>query len=236
MHQGMIEAQVSAGCVLFTHSGCSAQRKSDAADCVLYMQMAATKKHPRFTATSAWNDTWLAAFNRFGWALKTHEALACPSAELGPGSVWAWIKKTLPAFIPADLLFAAESTAWQSLLSYPDQPAIERLASEALEPVTVGIPREAQDGQKVVLQLAFLDANGELSMVLITFTHSSLLKHDFLFEPLQPANIISNVELRFYSLRLMDLVYSPLRSKISQALEDRRSGLVCALKEAGDVH
>ena len=126
MHQGMIEAQVSAGCVLFTHSGCSAQRKSDAADCVLYTQLAATKKHPRFTATSAWNDTWLAAFNRFGWALKTHEALACPSAELGPGSVWAWIKKTLPAFIPADLLFAAESTAWQSLLSYPDQPAIER--------------------------------------------------------------------------------------------------------------
>ena len=235
MHQGTIEAQVGAGCVLFMHSACSAQRKSDAADCILYTQLAATKKHPRFTATPAWNDTWLAAFTRFGWALKTHEALACPAAQLGAGSVWAWLKKTRPAFLPADLLFAAESSAWQSLLSYPDQPAIELLASEALEPVALGIPREVQDGQKVVLQLGFLDANGELSMALITFTHGPLLKPDFLFEPLQPVNIVSNVELRFYSLRLMDLVYSPLRSKISQALEDRRSELVCALKEAGNV-
>ena len=236
MRQGMIEAQVSAGCVLFVHSACSAQRKSDAADCILYTQLAATKKHPRFTTTSAWNSTWLAAFTRFGWALKTHEGFACSAAHLGPGSVWAWLKKMQPAFMPTDLLFAAESTAWQSLLSYPDQPAIELLAREALAPVGLGIPREARDGQKVVLQLGFLDANGELSMALITFTHGPLLKHDFLFEPLPADNIVGNVELRFYSLRLMDVVYSPLRAKVSQALEDRRSGMVSALKEASDVH
>jgi hypothetical protein len=232
MHQGMIETQVSAGCVLSMHSACSAQRKSDAADCILYTQLAATKKHPRFTATAAWNDTWLAGFTRFGWVLKTHEAFAWPAAQLGPGSVWAWLKKTRPAFIPTELMFAAESAVWQSVLSYPDQPAVALLANEALEPVRIGIPRGAQDGQKVVLQLGFLDANGELSMALVTFTHGPLLKPDFLFEPLQTANIIGNVELRFYSLRLMDLVYSPLRSKITQALEDRRSGQVCTLKRA----
>jgi hypothetical protein len=236
MYQGMIEAQVSAGCLLFMHTACSAQRKSDAADCILYTQLAATKKHPRFTATSAWNDTWLAGFTRFGWALKTHEAFACSAAQLGPGSIWAWLKKTQPAFIPTDLLFAAESNAWQSLLSYPDQPAIELLATEAVEPVAIGMPRHTHNGQKMVLQLGFLDANGELSMALISFTHGPWLKQDFLFEPLLATDIVGNVELRFYSLRLMDLVYAPLRSKISQALEDRRSMLVCALKEAGDVH
>lgn len=228
MTQGLIEAQVSAGCMLFMHSACAAQLKSDTADCILYMQLAASKKHSPFIAPSAWNDTWLSAFTRFGWALNTHEASSCPAVDLGPGSVWAWLKNRLPAFMSSELLFEAESIAWRSFSRHPEQPALELLAGQALEPVPV-TSSESHNGQRVLLQFGFLGADSVLSVALVTLTHRVPLKKDFLFEPLQPVNIVGNVELRFYSLRLMDLVYSPLREKVSQALDERRATLVCPL-------
>ncbi|MEX6662599.1 hypothetical protein [Pseudomonas sp. W2-17] len=232
MHQGMIEARISAGCLLFMHRDCTDTHKSDIADCVLYTQLAATKKHERFAATPAWNETWLAAFTRFGGMLKAHEAVSCPALELGPGSVWAWMKSRLPLFIPGAMVFESESAAWRALSSHPAQPAFDLLAAQVLEPKATAIPGEIRNEQKVVMQIAFLDENSTLSVVLVTFTHRLPLTNDFLFEPLQPGDIIGNVELRFYSLRLMDLVYSPFRQKISQALEDRRPTLVSALAGA----
>lgn len=232
MHQGMIEAQVSAGCVLFMHSACTDLQKSDAADCVLYTQLAATKKHARFTATSAWNDTWLAAFVRFGWALNTHETLNCPALDLGPGSVWTWLKSNWPLFMPSDMLADSESALRRSVPSQPGQPAVEMLVRHALEPTFPTNSGAEQRRQKVVLQVAFLNENAALSVALISFTHRTALKNDFLFETLHPGDIVGNVELRFYSLRLMDLVYTPLRKNVSQALEDRRPTLVCALPGA----
>jgi hypothetical protein len=231
MHQGRIETQVSAGCLLFMHRACTDLQKSDAADCALYAQLAATKKHPRFAASSAWSDTWLAAFIRFGWALNTHETLSCPALDLGPGSVWTWVKSSWPLFMPSDMLVDGESVLKRSFSSQPIQPAVELLAGHALEPI---VPKsgDVQRGQKVVLQIAFLNENAALSVVLISFAHRTALKNDFLFETLHPADIVGNIDLRFYSLRLMDLVYTPLRKNVSQALEDRRPTLVCAL--AGD--
>lgn len=232
MHQGMIETRISAGCLLFMHRDCTETQKSDIADCVLYTQLAATKKHERFAATPVWNETWLAAFTRFGGVLKAHEAISCPALELGPGSVWAWMKIRLPLFMPSDMVFEGESAAWRALSSHPAQPAFDLLAAQVLEPMTTAIPGEIRIEQKVAMQIAFLDESAALSVVLVTFTHRFPLKNDFLFEPLLPADIIGNVELRFYSLRLMDLVYSPFRQKISQALEDRRPHLVSALEGA----
>lgn len=232
MHQGMIETQVSAGCLLFTHSACADLQKSDAADCVLYTQLAATKKHARFTATSAWNDTWLAAFIRFGWALNTHETLSCPALELGPGSVWGWLKSKWPIFMPNDMLSDSESALWRSVSSRPNQPAVDLLARQALGPLVPRDTSDVQKGQKVVLQFGFLNLNAGLSVALVSFTHRTALKDDFVFETLQPHDIVGNIDLRFYSLRLMDLVYTPLRKNVSQALEGRRPSLVCALAGA----
>lgn len=233
MYQGTIEAQISAGCVLFMHRHCTPLQKSDIADCVLYMQLAATKKHDRFAATPAWNETWLAAFVRFGGMLKAHEAINCSALELGPGSVWAWLKNKKPVFVPGDMLFECESIAWRALSSDPAQSAVELLAGQALEPRAAAFSGEKHSGQKVVVQFAFLDANSVLTVALVSFTHQQPLKGDFLFEVLQPANLSGNVELRFYSLSLMDMVYSPFRQKISEALMDRRPALVSALRGGG---
>lgn len=232
MHQGMIETQVSAGCVLFMHRDCTDLQKSDAADCVLYAQLAATKKHPRFTASSAWNDTWLAAFIRFGWALNTHESLSRPARDLGPGSVWTWLTSNWPLFMPSDMLADSESALRRSVSSQPTQPAVELLARHAIEPAVALDSGDRQHGQKVMLQFGFLNADARLSVALVSFTHRTALKNDFLFETLHPADIVGNIDLRFYSLRLMDLVYTPLRKNVSQALENRRPTLVCALAGA----
>jgi hypothetical protein len=235
MSQGLIEAQVSAGCMLFMHSECSALRKSDTADSVLYTQLAATKRHSRFASTSAWNETWLAAFTRFGWALEAHESFCHRPARPLPYSVWGLLRDSLPAFMPVALFSAAESACVRSFERHPDQPAIKLLGREALEPAVASIRHEPQAVQKVVLQLGLLDADGELSMGFITFTHGPELKGNFLFEPLQVTDLLSDVQLHFYSLRMMDPVYAPLRLKVSEALDHHRAERVSALKEVDHV-
>lgn len=229
MNQGLIEAQVSAGCMLFMHSECSALRKSDTADSVLYTQLAATKRHSRFANTSAWNEAWLAAFTRFGWALEAHESFCHRPERPLPYSVWGLLQDSLPAFMPVALLSAAESACVRSFERHPDQPAIGLLLREALEPAVASVRHEPQAAQKVVLQLGLLDANGGLSVGFITFTQASGFKGNVLFEPLQVTDLLSDVQLHFYSLRLMESVYAPLRLKVSEALDHRRAQRVSAL-------
>jgi hypothetical protein len=85
------------------------------------------------------------------------------------------------------------------------------------------------------LQLGFVGPLSTLTLIQLNFTSRQSLKGDFLFQAIVPDDIVGNVELTFYSMQLMDQLYTQFREKFDAALKDRRSALVCPLKEIGDV-
>jgi hypothetical protein len=231
MDHGLKEATVNSGCLLFFSTIANQRDKDDVVNCTLYAQLAASKKCQKFSAYENWRQTWLAASLRFGWVLKDSETINQPITDMPTGTVWGWIKQALPVFINASDINQGEALARQSYHQHPDQRAISLFAEQVLQsggeadsPLTT-----------VALQLGFVGPMSTLTLIQLNFTSHQPLKADFLFEPIVPNDIVGNVELTFYSMQLMDLLYAQFREKFDTALKDRRSELVCPLKEDGNV-
>jgi hypothetical protein len=225
MNQEPFTAQVNAGCLLFIHRDCLGQLQEDTSDCLLYTQLAATKKHDRFNAADDWNNTWLAAMNRFGYSLKSTESLSLPSRDMQDKTVWQWIDEHLPRFVSPALFSECESLAKRSFAAFPDQPAFQLLARQTLQPVAPGDHPAGHCQQKTLWHLGMLDAGGALSLVTLGFTSRTALGADYLFQTLAIADVKGNIEMRFQSMRMMDVVYGSLRNAVRRALEDKRTGL-----------
>jgi hypothetical protein len=223
MNQESFTAQVNAGCLLFIHRDCPGQLQEDTSDCLLYTQLAATKKHDRFNESGDWNNTWLTAMNRFGYVLKSTESLSLPSRDMQEKSVWQWIDGYLPRFVSPVLFSECESLAKRSFAAFPDQPAFSLLARQTLEPLTSDDQTAQRRQQKVLLRVGMLDEGGQLSLVTLCFTSQAVLRPDYLFQSLALAD--GNIEMRFQSMRMMDAVYGPLRNSIREALENKRAGM-----------
>lgn len=230
MNQESLEGQVNAGCLLFMHRECPEQLRKDTADCILYTQLAASKKHDRFSASVQWNDTWRDALVRFGYALETSETLSLPASERLDGSIWEWLAEKLPPFMSAALLAESQSLARRSLLDCPDPRANALFARQVLQPVPQVEHKLLQRHQKVVIQIGMLGASSELMVAALTLTCRKPFEPDLLFQPLAPESVVGNIEMRFYSMQLMERVYSQLRAGVQDALAQKRSEHSCALQ------
>lgn len=231
MKHGLLSAQVSAGCMLFIHRDCTVQLRDDTADCLLYAQLAATKKHDRFAASVSWSETWVAAMTRFGYVLTHSECVSRSARELSTKTVWDWPSGHLPAFFSHELFSEAGRLARRALEAAANQPAFGLLTRQALEAVPQVDQPLLQRQQKVVVQLAVLGPASDLSLVTLTYTSRHPLSADFLFEPLPANDVIGNVEMRFYSMSMMEPVYASLRKPIREALADKRAGLCYAIED-----
>lgn len=234
MNQGTIEGHVNAGCVVFMAAACSDQQKKDVMDCMLYTQLAATKRHSRFDAELDWRHTWLAALNRFGWAVRSHDSRSLPAAEVGRGTVWDWLDKQLPSFIPNAIFSEGAAFATRSVEGYPDQPAVAMFSRQAIETSSED-PATRVSERRIALQLAVCGPTTGLGLMVLSFTTRQPSSAELLVEVFNPEEVQGNIEMAFYSVHLMEIVYAQFREKIAQALDDRRADRVCALQEASDV-
>lgn len=235
MIQGTIEGHVNASCVVMMSSACSDQQKKDVMDCMLYTQLAATKKHPRFAAAPEWKSTWLAAFNRFGWSVGSHDSQSLPASELGQGTVCDWLGKRLPVFIPKDVYSEGIAVVTRSVSGNPDQPAVAMLDNQI---VRASSSEEQETGvaeRRIDMQFAFCGANSALGLALLSFTTRQSSSAALLTEVFNPDAVQGNVEMAFHSAHMNEMVYAQYREKIAQALDGRRVDLVCAFQEARDV-
>jgi hypothetical protein len=231
MGQGLKDVTVNAGCLLFFGDTANAGDRDDIVDCTLYAQLAASKKYPKFSEYEHWRKTWLAASLRFGWVLKDNETISHPITDMPVGTVWDWITQALPVFINASDIKQGEALARQSYQQHPDQRAVSLFAEQVLH----SNGDANSPNTTVAVQLGFVGPMSTLTLIQLNFTSHQPLKADFLFEPIVPNDIVGNVELTFYSMQLMDWVYAQFREKFAIALKDRRSELVCPLKEVGHV-
>lgn len=210
---------VNAGCLMFFGEPSEPARQNDVLDSLLYVQLAASKRHGKFTEFEHWKDTLLAASSRFGWALQRSEHISQPLPRGISGSVWDISARALRASVDEALIAEAESQ-----LRQPPQPqALDLLVSQTSQ------ARSASDKSAettLVVQVGMVEANGNLTLTVLHFTTRQLLTADFLFEPLDAASLSGNVELTVCSMRLIDQVYGQFREAFSTALQERRVALI----------
>ncbi|WP_397450114.1 hypothetical protein [Pseudomonas sp. NA-150] len=235
MDKGMSELIVNGGCLLFFLDAQSLHSKNDVVNSTLYAQLAASKKHSKFSAYDDWRERYLAASLRFGWMLKASESISQRMTGQASRTLWDWIRDKLPAFVSATEIKLGEEAARQRYHDFPNQPAIGLLAQQVLQSTIAPVLNQPQ-AMTVALQLGLVGPGATLTLVQIKFVSHQRLTPGFLFEPLIPASIVGNVELSFYSMQLMDLAYSPFRETFETALEGLRSNLVCPLQEVDDIH
>jgi hypothetical protein len=235
VNQGTIEGHINAGCVVFMSAACSEQQKKDVMDCTLYTQLAASKRHSRFDAALEWRHTWLAALNRFGWAVRSHDSRSLPAADAGQGTVWDWLEKQLPSFMPNALFSQGAAFAKGAVEARPDQPAVAMLNRQAIEISSSEDPVSGVSERKIALQVAVCGPTTGLGLVVLSFTTRQPPNGELLAEVFDPKKVLGNIEMAFYSAHVMEIVYAQFREKIAQALDDRRADGVCALQEARDV-
>ncbi|MEQ7919808.1 hypothetical protein ABQX22_11490 [Xanthomonas sp. WHRI 1810A] len=235
---------VNAGCMLFFAQGVAAQLKKDVLDSTLYTQLAATKKHDRFSATKQWKEVQLNAMTHFGWVMQSVETFNQPAPRGTPETVWGWMAQVLPLFMPAAAFAEARTVAHECYTADADQHGFDLFAcqvsavaqSMVTEPAVVRSPPSplAPDATPVVLQLGFLAPTATLYLVSLSFTRRQPLTSGFLFDPMDASDVLGNIELTFRALRLQDMVYSLYRRTIDEKLQDRRSSLVAHLFGQGE--
>ncbi|QQN28175.1 hypothetical protein [Pseudomonas syringae group genomosp. 3] len=232
MKQELNAGVVNAGCLLVFPERTQTALRSDVMDSMLYVQLAASKKHPKFASLDKWNETWLAAAMSFGWMLKASEHVSEPLKADAAETIWSSVRRALAVSVTPAELDRAERSLRQTCAKPSGNPAIRLLVGQVLEQ---GADHVGRAQTVVAVQTGFIDEQHNLTLVQLHFVTRQPLSDGFLFDVLEPASTVGNIGLTFYSLHLMDLVYLQFRDKISSALATRRAGLIETLLEVADA-
>lgn len=232
---------VNAGSLLFFPEALEADRQNDILNSMLYLQLAASKKHERFSDFESWKDLWLAAALRFGWALKASEHVSEPLAAGAPNTVWSLAAQGLSVSVPGSALTSTETFMRLASAQPAAQAAIKLLASQALRVEDFLADSNDQSGKAregkstFAFQLGFIAADRTLDMALVHFQTRQALTDGFLFEQIDPGQIFGNIEVSAYSMSLMEQVYAPFRDVFHSARQKQDPVLVMSIEEVSHV-
>ncbi|MBA1230423.1 hypothetical protein G7013_12290 [Pseudomonas viridiflava] len=232
MEHELKSAVVDAGCLLFFSEQQDLAAQQDVLDSLLYVQLAASKKHSKFVTFDKWNETWLAAASRFGWVLSANERISEPLPDGTVHTVWSLASDLAGRSVDAALMKYAESLGRKICLQVPEHEAVQLLTSETLS-------REAMhDGHPlttVSLQIGFVCADRNMILTQIRLATCQSLTSGLLFDTLDPGLIKGNVTLTYYSMQLIEQVYATFRSAFDVALSGKRATLLKSLGELSHV-
>jgi hypothetical protein len=229
MTQQLNSPIINAGCLLFFTEHTDTPRNSDILDSLLYCQLAASKRHEKFSEFEHWKDTWLAASMRFGWALQRSEHISEPVPRDSSETVWEICAGVLSAAVDETLVREAERLVRQP----PQAEALDLLAGQTLRVESEALKPGAST---LGFQMGLVDEHGNLTITMLHFITRQLLKPDFMFEPLEATSLSGNVELTVCSMRLADDLYGQFREAFATALLDRRAALIKPWTEAQNVN
>jgi hypothetical protein len=234
MGNGMPKTYINAGALIMVEELVSDAFKIDALDVSLYVQLAASKKHPKFIEFEAWFKTYLNAMTQFGWMISARSLSSGPVEDNQPLELWSRIKQTLEARVPAPLISRAESIVMRNPGRFPKSAARSLLGEYALrsEPWQGDLKGTATQLSSVVLQLSFVDNTHLMTSVFISFKTTEPVEAGGLLCPVDPGRIVGNIEVGSFSAQLLDIRYNLFREQFVSALGARRSSLILPLEEA----
>ncbi|MCQ2988379.1 hypothetical protein NLO72_03895 [Pseudomonas tremae] len=232
MKQELNAVVVNAGCLLFFSGPQQVALNNDVLDSMLYVQLAASKQHPKFADFEKWNETRLAATLRFGWVLSASEHVSEPLQVGSVETIWNRMRLALAPTASTDALGRAEAYMRLVCNHRAGNEALKLLSRHTLQS---GLDHAGRLQVSVVLQLGFFDAQRNLTLAQLHFATRQPLASGFLFEVLEPQSIYGNIAVTVYSMQLIDQVYSQFRAGIDAALSSKRVGLIMTPGDRTDV-
>ncbi|AAY39442.1 MULTISPECIES: hypothetical protein [Pseudomonas] len=232
MKQELDAVVVNAGCLMFFPEPQPVSLKNDVLDSMLYVQLAASKQHSKFAEPEKWNETRLAAAQRFGWLPSANEHVSQPLPAESAETVWSCMARALAPFVSADTLLQAESFMRRVGNQSVGSEALDLLRSQSVQS---GLNHAGRLQVSVVLQMAFVDTRQNLKLAQFQFATRQPLPSAFLFEVIEPKNIYGNIAVTVYAMQLFEQVYSQFRDGIDTALSSKRAGLIMSLGGSPDV-
>ncbi|CAM3220066.1 hypothetical protein BZK31_16095 [Pseudomonas floridensis] len=241
MEQKLKDAVVDAGCLLFFSDDQDVAGKADVLDALLYIQLAASKQSPKFVADSRWSDIWREAALDFGWALKASERISAPLPHGNAQTLWSLASHLAETSVSPAMSSVAQSWSRTICAQVPVHEAMVLLARETLhrEAALADMATPVTDDHclktVVSLQIGFVRADRNVALTQIRLVTRQSLTSGFLFDTLDPDLMEGNVALTFYSLQLVEQLYTPFRSAFDQALAHRRGALLKSFGETPHV-
>ncbi len=232
MKQELDAVVVNAGCLMFFPEPQRVSLKNDVLDSMLYVQLAASKQHSKFAEPEKWNETRLAAAQRFGWLPSANEHTSQPLPEESVETVWSCMTRALAPFVPAETLRHAEAFMRKVGNQSFTNEALHLLRSQTLQS---GLNHAGKLQVSVLLQLAFVDTRQNLKLAQFQFATRQPLSSGFLFEVIEPTSVYGNIAVTVYAMQLFEQVYSQFRDGIDTALSSKRAGLIMSLGGSSDV-
>ncbi|WP_214347643.1 hypothetical protein [Pseudomonas congelans] len=232
MKQEMDAAVVNAGCLMFFPEPQRVSLKNDVLDSMLYVQLAASKQHSKFAEPEKWNETRLAAAQRFGWLPSANEHVSQPLPPESVETVWSCMARALAPLVSAETLVRAETFMRKVSTRSTANDALDLLRSQAIQS---GLNHAGKLQVSVLLQLAFVDTQQNLKLAQFQFATRQPLSAGFLFEVIEPKSIYGNIAVTVYAMQLFEKVYAQFRDGIDTALSSKRAGLIMPLGGSPDV-
>ncbi|OUM05600.1 hypothetical protein BW686_19775 [Pseudomonas syringae] len=227
MKQELNTAVVNAGCLLFFSAPQDASSYSDVMDALLYVQLAASRKHLKFSECDKWSETWLAAALRFGWVHKASEHISEPLPVEPVETVWSCLGRVLADAVSTEAMSRIRSFMSQAGAQPSNSQALRLLSDNVLQSTSHGAE---QTQTTLTLQVGLVDSRFNLTLAQLHLVTGQSLTPDFLFEPIEPESLKGNISLTFYSMQLMPQTYAQYRDLIDQALSNRRPALIEPLR------
>ncbi|MBX8516733.1 hypothetical protein K5D69_18805 [Pseudomonas cichorii] len=233
----MQQSYINAGSLFFFSSGVSPSFMADVLDCSLYSQLAASAKHEKFVEPVEWRQTYLNALTRFRCNIVYREVQDAPLEYAG--SLWAYTREKLARRVSLSLVERAEcilkrfadgteSEATTALLAEQTTHCLPVLALP--EPTTEPDATGQQDCS-VILQLAFVDVEPVVNLIILTFKSTPPAGELPLAQLFAELGSVKGLEIAHVSAELDEHGFGYFRKDLIARMGARRDKLIVALRE-----
>jgi hypothetical protein len=228
MRNGRHHSYLNGGGLICFANSVTDSFRDDVLDATLYFQLAASKKHSKFSDAAAWRSRYFDAMTHFGCNILHREQLGSPVEDI---DAWSSIKGQLGKRVSASLMARAD----QSLKSLALQPrgSVTRgvLSDHTLEQA----PRDAYSAPTtcVSMQLGFVQAEPVIDQLFVSFKTTQSMDDLAWTQPWVPERMVGNLEVAWVSAELDEGRFAQFREIFIENLAARRQQLIIGLDEGG---
>lgn len=225
---------IDAGAVVLLSSALLEQERQDVLNSVLFAQLVANKKYPKFARADGWYETYLGVL-KDSWLQRSVAWDSFAVDDASKRAMVNWVENRLEA-PSARTTIAHVMRAFNDVVHLPDtHPAIERLREQTLR------PENDEDGDSpascnVRVQIIVARQGLLMDSLFVEFKTTGQGANDPLGHLFSTEHVQGNIYLRWFNANLSPVLYGSIREAVVRKLGDKAANNILAVDvQAGEV-